>query len=206
VNRFSAFLLLACSTVCLAQTPPITSKGGVTPVKAQGSQDKATVKGDLSDLFRNARLKIKEGEPRPLDVVGDYAFASGIWIAEVPGNDLVVPEQVSISCNAPDKSCSVLRVRLIVNPRNIELEEPDETDFNIMSWDAHGLLATYGPDQVDKCHRSVLSMSFASGDVSLSDIPTHEKGCEMFVNTNTYHLHRGRYYVDTTPNNDGVKF
>ena len=48
-------------------------------------------------------------------------------------------------------------------------------------------------------------MSFRSGSVSTSDIPTHEKGCEMFPETDTYRLVRGQYYVDTTPGNDAEK-
>jgi hypothetical protein len=203
VNRFFACLLLGCSAFCLAQSPQVKSGNPDPPEKATNSQNRAPGKGDLSDLFRNARLKIKEHKQRPVDGDDGFRLASGIWLPEVPGNDLISPEQVSISCIAADKSCTVLRARLIVNPWSVELDDPDETDFKVISWDAHGLFAAYGPDRVDKCHRSVLSMSFASGEVSLSDIPTHEKGCETFVNTNTYRLHQGSYYIDTTEKTDG---
>lgn len=52
-----------------------------------------------------------------------------------------------------------------------------------------------------KCHH-VLTMTFDSGAVSSADIPTHEKGCEAFPETNSYRLARGNYYVDTSPAND----
>jgi hypothetical protein len=45
-------------------------------------------------------------------------------------------------------------------------------------------------------------MNFASGIMSVSDIPTRVKGCEMFTETNTYRLKRGNYYIDTSPDND----
>jgi len=48
-------------------------------------------------------------------------------------------------------------------------------------------------------------MDFDSGAVSVSDIPTHKKGCEMFQQTDSYRLQRGNYYVDTTPGNDADK-
>ena len=57
----------------------------------------------------------------------------------------------------------------------------------------------------DRCNRHVLTMTFAAGAVSTSDIPTHEKGCEPFPETNSYRLARGGYYIDTTPGNDAEK-
>jgi hypothetical protein len=92
----------------------------------------------------------------------------------------------------------------------IFLDDIDETSWQITSWDEHGLLAAYDayPSATavsERCHRHVLSMSFASGAVSTSDIPTHEKGCETFKQTDSYRLVRGVYYVDTTPGNDAEK-
>ena len=204
---FLRCLVLACSAVCLAQTPQSRSDNAGLPETRTGPQAKAPVKDGFPDLFRNVRLKIKEDKLQPVAGNDKIRVAWGVWMPEVPGNDLISPEQVSISCNATESLVACCGSGLRVSPWGIELEKPDETDFNIISWDARGLLATYGPDQVvDKCHRSVLSMSFASGEVSLSDIPTHEKDCKVFVNTNTYRLQPGSYYVDTTPNNDGPKF
>lgn len=84
---------------------------------------------------------------------------------------------------------------------------PEEKEWPIISWDAQGLLATYGPEihataASDRCHSHVLTMTFHSGAVSTSDIPTHEKKCEEFPETDSYRLVRGNYYVDTTPGND----
>jgi hypothetical protein len=153
--------------------------------------------------------KLQEGKPKaakkkPCPVIGDDAnrTASGVWKSEVPGNDLLSPEQVAISCSAPERQCSVQRVRFDADQLGISVKGPDETDYQIVSWDARSLFATHDPDYSDKCHRSVLSMSFATGDVSLSDIPTNEKGCEIFKDTNSYRLIQGNYYVDTTPHND----
>jgi hypothetical protein len=84
--------------------------------------------------------------------------------------------------------------------------DPDETDWQISSWDERGLFATYGPSKhgnnSDNCHRHVLTMTFGSGAISTSDIPTHEKGCEIFLKTNSYRLARGNYWIDTSTGND----
>ncbi|SRR6266851_280842 len=82
-----------------------------------------------------------------------------------------------------------------------------DVGWEIRSWDAHGLLASYDPNvsavaTSDRCHHHVLTMTFASGAVSTSDIPTRAKGCEEFPETNSYRLVRGNYYVDTSPAND----
>jgi len=92
----------------------------------------------------------------------------------------------------------------------VEIGDIDETIWQISFWDSDGLLASYGPDisalaANDRCHRHILAMSFVSGAVSTSDIPTQEKGCEAFTETNSYRLVRGNYYVDTTPGNDRDK-
>ena len=112
------------------------------------------------------------------------------------------PEQARIDCDAQEKQCRMLQVRFELDQLGVSIKGPDETDFAIVSWDAKSLFATHDPDFSDKCHKSVLTISFANWNVSLSDIPTHEKGCEIFKDTNSYRLIQGNYYVDTTPNND----
>ena len=131
-----------------------------------------------------------------------------MWVSESkdPPKEIVFPEQVKIICTKSENTCEELKV--ILEPiSGVVFIDTDKTIWQITSWDAHGLLASYGPDisasaASERCNRHVLTMSFASGAVSTSDIPTHEKGCEPFSETNSYRLTRGGYYVDTTPGND----
>lgn len=164
----------------------------------------------LSSVFSNDRLK--RGELKDYPITGDdqWRGVGGMWVMESKGPEkaLLFPEQVRITCSNSDKTCRELSVTLGVMGGLVEIMGPDEKIWQINSWDEHGLLATYDADPSanalsEKCHRHVLSMSFASGVVSTSDIPTHEKGCETFKTTDSYRLVRGEYYVDTTPGNDG---
>ena len=133
-----------------------------------------------------------------------------MWVpdSDHPVNELLFLEQVTITCTQPSGTCEELKIILEPFGGLIFIDGIDETTWQITSWDEHGLLATYDADPSSKkvderCHRHVLSMSFASGAVSTSDIPTHEKGCESFRQTDSYRLVRGQYYVDTTPGNHG---
>lgn len=144
----------------------------------------------------------EEKNPCPIHGTVPYLLASGILENEVPGAQLMFPEQVRVECDAQEKQCKVLQVSFDLDQFGVAIKGPDETDYQIVSWDVKSLFATHDPDFRDKCHRSVLTISFANWDVSLSDIPTHEKGCEIFKDTNSYRLIQGNYYVDTTPNND----
>jgi hypothetical protein len=141
-------------------------------------------------------------KPCPIDLASPYISLSGIWRSEVPGVFLVSPEQVWIECEAQEKQCRVLRVRFDLDKLGVSIQGPDETDYQVISWDAKSLFATHDPDVLDRCHRSVLTINAAGGDASVSDIPTHEKGCEIFKDTNSYRLVTGNYYVDTTPDNN----
>ena len=165
-----------------------------------------------SDVFRNDMLK--RGEQPDRAVIGDNQWreVSGMWVLESnnPEAALLFPEQVTIICTQPEKSCRELKVTMGVMAGLVDIEGPDETIWQINSWDQNGLLASYDVDSSafaasEKCHRHVLSMSFASGAVSTSDIPTHEKGCDVFKTTNSYRLVRGNYFVDTTLGKDGGK-
>ena len=83
------------------------------------------------------------------------------------------------------------------------IKDIDDTMYDVDRWDSHGLTASYGGGvRFSRCQRHVLTMDFDSGAVSVSDIPTRKKGCEVFTETNSYRLVRGMYYVDTSPGND----
>jgi hypothetical protein len=166
----------------------------------------------LSGVFSNDRLKRGELEDYP--IIGDdqWREVDGMWVMESkdPEKALLFPEQVKITCSNSDKTCRELSVALGVMGGLVEIMGPDEKIWQIDSWDAHGLRASYGPypsalAASEKCHDHVLTMTFGSGAVSTSDIPTREKGCEAFRETDSYRLVRGEYYVDTTPGNDGEK-
>ena len=176
-------------------------------LSGQGQQGKS-----LSGVFHNDWLK--RGELNDYEITGDDQWRSvaGMWVEESnePANKLLFPEQVTITCTQPEGTCQELKVTLGVMAGIVTIEGPDETIWQITSWDKHGLLASYDADPAatavsEKCHRHVLSMSFTSGAVSTSDIPTHEKGCETFKQTDSYRLVRGGYYIDTTAGNDGNK-
>jgi len=156
-------------------------------------------------------------------VVGDNELreAWGIWTPESndPKKSLVFPEQVKIECTHANMTCREITVPLgLINGMIEIMDIEDNKTWQIDDWDANGLTATYGPAprrsvKVDsalgpgseECHRHVLTMSFASKAVSTSDIPTHEKGCEIFTETDSYRLIEGNYYIDISPGNDTDK-
>jgi hypothetical protein len=179
----------------------------VLALGSEGQQGKS-----LSRVFHNDRLK--RGELKDYEITGDsqWRSVSGMWVPESndPANDLLFPEQVTITCTQHSRTCQEMKVTLGVMAGIVTIEDIGQTIWQINSWDEHGLLAAYDTDPSanaasERCHRHVLSMSFASGAVSTSDIPTHEKGCEAFKTTDSYRLVRGNYYIDTTPGNNGDK-
>jgi hypothetical protein len=166
----------------------------------------------LSGVFHNDRLKRAEDPDYEITGDSEWRKVDGMWVPESdhPANDLLFKEQVTITCNRPSSTCKELKIILEPFGGLIFVDGIDETTWQITSWDEHGLLASYDADPSNKalserCHRHALSMSFASGAVSTSDIPTREKGCETFKQTDSYRLVRGQYYVDTTPGNDAEK-
>jgi hypothetical protein len=164
----------------------------------------------MADKLSNDRLKKIELDDYPIDAQDGMAIADGMWLPESddPKKSLVFPEQVKITCMGYEKICREMKITLGPAGGMVSIMGIDETDWPIVSWDERGLLASYGPDQSataaasDKCHSHILTMTFRSGAVSTSDIPTHEKGCEEFPETGSYRLVRGDYYIDTTPRND----
>jgi len=161
--------------------------------------------------FHDDRLKMAEDKDTAIAGDDGLRVVSGMWVLESkdPSKRLLFPEQVNITCTRSLRKCQELKVVLAPMGGTVLIQDPEETTWEINSWDAHGLSASYGPDAYgpisEKCHRHMLTMSFASGAVSTSDIPTHEKGCEAFSETDSYRLARGQYYIDTTPGNDANK-
>jgi len=206
MSRFLVFML-ACSVLCLGQLPKDSAPSA--PSGIVQSTNPQTAKR-LAGLFHNERLKRKVDDDYSISGDNDFRGVSGIWIEESgdPSKALLFPEQVSITCTRSEMTCQEMKVTLEPTNGLVFIAGPDETIWPITSWDAHGLLASYGPEisattaASDRCHRHVLAMSFASGAVSTSDIPTHEKGCEAFAETNSYRLARGQYYFDSSPGND----
>lgn len=163
-----------------------------------------------SNPFRNERLKRSENKDYPIETFHNtLVIVDGMWVPESkdPAKEIVFPEQVEIICRNSEKTCEEMKVILGPMAGVIFIDSIEQTMWPITSWDDHGLLASYGPEASasaasDRCHRHVLAMTFSSGAVSTSDIPTHEKGCEMFPETASYRLTRGVYYIDTSPGND----
>ncbi len=165
--------------------------------------------GNAQSLFSNDRLKVLTLPTRPIIGDVDYRTVDGIWVPESkdPGKKLVFPLQVKINCHNfgdNDRKCVEIVVALAPVAMMVSVQDIDSEEYDIDRWDAHGLIASYGGGEglSSRCQRHVLTMNFESGAVSVSDIPTHKKGCEAFTETDSYRLVRGGYYVDTSPNND----
>jgi hypothetical protein len=101
-----------------------------------------------------------------------------------------------------DKECVETSVTLGLMRDMVSIQDIDDTTYDVDKWDSHGLTASFGGDASSRCQRHVLTMDFESGAVSVADIPTRQKGCEAFTETNSYRLVRGMYYVDASPAND----
>src|SRR5579864_5012143 len=164
----------------------------------------AQSKPSASNMFHNERLKQLVLKNIPITGDSRIRLVDGMWVSESkdPAKALVFPMQVKIICTQSEKTCKELSVELGPTAEQVSITEIDETDYEVNSWDVHGLVASYGGGEDSKCQRHVLTMDFDSGAVSVSDIPTHRKGCEAFIETDSYKLMRGNYYIDTSPNND----
>lgn len=178
----------------------------VLPFVSGNAQEKNSQQKGLASIFHNDRLKINAMKDSP--IVGDVnsRLVEGVWLPEAadPSKNLVFPQQVKIYCTRYNKICMELNVTIGPAPGLVAINELDDEEYNVDSWDVHGLVASYGGDDISgsPCQRHVLTMEFESGAVSLSDIPTHRKGCEVIKETGSYKLARGFYYVDTSPGND----
>jgi len=175
--------------------------GAAIPAAAQPGKTNTEV------LFHNERLKALTLPDMAITGSRTYRMVEGIWVPESkdPGKALVFPQQVKIECHnygVDDRKCLEITVSLAAVKTMVSVQDIDTEEYDIDSWDEHGLIASYGGDIPAQCQRHVLTMSFESGTVSLADVPTHKKGCEALTETNSYRLVRGNYYVDTSPNND----
>jgi hypothetical protein len=166
------------------------------------SQEKTT---SLTSVFHNERLKTLTLKDSPITGDDHIRMVSGFWQSESKDSRkaLAFPQQVQIACTHLDKGCREISVTLAPAPGMVGIQDIDEEGYNVDSWDAHGLVASYGGSGgYSQCQRHVLTMDFDSGAVSVADIPTHKKGCEALQETDSYRLVRGNYYVDTSPGND----
>jgi hypothetical protein len=164
----------------------------------------ASAQQKLSTAFHNDRLKALSLPDSA--IIGDEhsRLATGFWVSESkdPAKALVFPQQVRIRCTRYDKECVETSVTLGLMKDMVSIQDIDDTTYDVDKWDSHGLTASFGGDASSRCQRHVLTMDFESGAVSVADIPTRQKGCEAFTETNSYRLVRGMYYVDTSPGND----
>jgi hypothetical protein len=195
----TALLILSMTAAASAQS--------IAEAKQQADKGRAR---PASNPFRNERLKRSEDKDYPIETFHNTrVIVDGMWVPESkdPAKEIVFPEQVEIICTHSEMACEEMKVTLGPMTGVVFIDSIDQTIWPITSWDERGLLASYGPEvsalsASDRCHHHVLAMTFASGAVSTSDIPTHEKGCEMFTETDSYRLTRGVYYIDTSPGND----
>ncbi|HKD09872.1 MAG TPA: hypothetical protein VKB79_28460 [Bryobacteraceae bacterium] len=162
----------------------------------------------VSGTLHNERLKLLSLPDRPIDNHKLVVVLSGVLVPESSLADkaLVFPQQVRITCdNSPikeDRSCTEIVISWQPSKEAVSVDIGTE-EYAVERWDDQGLIASYGGDITsDNCQRHVLSVDFASGVASVSDIPTHRKNCEAFTTTNSYRLVHGFYYVDTTPANN----
>ncbi|MGD1108459.1 MAG: hypothetical protein ABR865_15570 [Terracidiphilus sp.] len=169
---------------------------------------------NLLKLIHNDHIKRFEVAIPSLIVEPDGSLdADGIWIPEPDdkAHQLIYPEQARIICNKGEQSCLEMQLSFTsVGNEFVMVNGPEETIWPIKSWDKTSLLAEYGPFPMssklsDKCESHVLSIMFASGAVTTSDIPTDREGCEAIKETNSYRLAGGWYDVDTSPHNDAIK-
>jgi hypothetical protein len=180
----------------------------VVAVAVSGNaQEKAPKKeSSLASVLHNDRLKVNALKDSPIVGGTNDRVAEGVWLPESgdPSKNLVFPQQAKIYCTRHNKSCREINVTIGAGPGLVAINELDDEEYDVDSWDTHGLVASYGGDDISgsPCQRHVLTMEFESGAVSLSDIPTHRKGCDSIKETDSYKLVRGFYYVDTSPGNN----
>jgi len=157
-------------------------------------------------LTHNDRFKAVTYKDAPIIGTSGSRSAEGIWAPDDQSKPLALPLQVRIDCDnygTGHRKCLEIDVTLVPMPALVSVQGINTQEYQVDTWDADGLVASYGGGEISsRCQRHVLTMDFQSGHVTAVDIPTHKKGCEPFVDSNSYHLVRGNYYVDTSTNND----
>jgi len=188
-----------------------TSVGCQGKHRYRGTHSKSTGQCYRSSSYERGddeRLKVM---PIPdLHIYGNeyYKDVSGIWEPESndPKKRLVLKQQVSIECHrnteGQNDGCVERNVNVSSEGRMISIMGPDETDLNIRDWNSKNLIASQDVSGTTTCHYEVLTMTFVTNSVSITDIPTGKAGCEAFDRPNSYKLSGGSYYVDTTPKNN----
>ena len=123
---------------------------------AQSIANKEKAKGIPSVFVASAineRIKRAEFKDYPIEVFHDLAIVDGMWVPESKNSAkaLVFPEQVRIICTKSEKTCEELKIVLEPTSGVVFIGDIEETSWQITSWDAHGLLASYGPDIFCEC-------------------------------------------------------
>jgi hypothetical protein len=175
---------------------------------------KSAASPSIDRVLANDRLKRDEVPSKsPMFIFPDGSFnADGIWIP-VPDDEAhrpVFPEQTHIECDRGAFDCREMKVSFTSVAGLVSVDGPDNTLWPIKSWDKNSLLAEYGPfpsfePGPDRCQKHVLSIVFASGTVTTSDIPTNGDGCDAFKEAHSYRLASGYYVVDTSPGNNSFR-
>jgi hypothetical protein len=173
----------------------------VSPAKASATAND----GSTTKFLQNDRLKLYTHPDSPIDNYHKHlVFVSGVWLAESKDekNGLAFPVQAKITCSHGWKqnlgTCEETTVSIVPASGMVQVGDLDSTTYDITRWDDDGLVA----NETDFCHLHILTIAFKVGAVAVSDIPTHDVGCEAFLATNSYRLARGHYWIDTTPDND----
>lgn len=146
----------------------------------------------------------------PISVDQGEVMVSGMWLPNdfSPAKPRNFANEVSITCSQSEKNCQEVSVSLGATQDRVVVMTPGESDWYINSWTADGLTASQGPSlhaplgSADRCQFQTISMTFASGLVFKNTIPVSEKGCEAFKGISTDRLVSGRFYIDTTPENN----
>src|SRR5258707_10396998 len=134
------------------------------------AQQKTT---SLTSVLHNDRLKALSLKDSPITGDTYLRLVSGFWVSESsdPSKTLVFPQQVKITCTHSDKTCKELSVTLAPVVGMVSIQEIDEEEYAVDSWDGHGLVASYGGDEAyGRCQRHGLTMDFDSRAVSVADI------------------------------------
>ena len=152
----------------------------VLPFVSGNAQEKTSPqKGGLASIFHNDHLKINAMKDSPIVGGVNSRLVEGVWLpgAADPSKNLVFPQQVKIYCTRYNKICMELNVTIGPAPGLVAINELDDEEYNVDSWDAHGLVASYGGDDISgsPCQRHVLTMSLNKDRCPCRTFPRTEK-------------------------------